>query len=383
MEPTREPPPAGSGPMPAHRSPLRSPLAVTLAAVLVPGLLALWAGGETVFGQLWLFAAAILPLLLLLSAVHEGGHLLAGRLVGFRVLACSVGPLRLQAHGPGGRGVRVELNDEWGQAYWGAALSVPVTWDNLGPRAAAMVAGGPLANLLLAGALGGLGRLAPVGSLADLVLHLGAILSLIYFFGNIVPFRSRGSRSDGAWIRLFLTHGPAGERWCAMMALLKLSRGGQRPRDWDEGWIGRLTALDDGSLEDLLASNLAYFWALDRGDVAAATAYHERVLAASRSPELPAAMRPVVFVELAFFEAYFRHDPVAARAYLDQGLVPGSLVERSHQLRAEAAVLLVEGRREEAHSRASVGLAALARSRDSGTARVEREWLQGILAASA
>src|SRR5439155_9123747 len=59
----------------------------------------------------------------------------------------------------------------------------------------------------------------------------------------------------------------------------------------------------------------------------------------------------------------------------------GGQVEKQTRLRAEAAVLLAEGRYEEAAAAASQGLAAAPESADPCGAIAETEWLQSILTA--
>ncbi|MGK7312515.1 MAG: hypothetical protein ACN0LA_09770 [Candidatus Longimicrobiales bacterium M2_2A_002] len=78
-------------------------------------------------------------------AVHEAGHLLAGRLVGFRFLLFIVGPLRVAREGDR---VQVGWNRSLSLAGWLAATGpTPDRLERLRRRTAIMVAGGPLTSL--------------------------------------------------------------------------------------------------------------------------------------------------------------------------------------------------------------------------------------------
>jgi hypothetical protein len=85
-------------------------------------------------------------------------------------------------------------------------------------------------------------------------------------------------------------------------------------------------------------------------------------------------------VEAAYFEARHRQDAAAARQWLNQA--PKDGVEPQTYLRAEAAVLLAEGRYREAAVIATAALVVLPKSADPGGAIAEKEWLESILAES-
>src|SRR5262249_55294630 len=100
-------------------------------------------------------------------------------------------------------------------------------------------------------------------------------------------------------------------------------------------------------------------------------------LAVSQRQGCPAEFRPALLLEAAFFDARYRHDVPAARAWLEQA--QGGHAERPTRLRAEAAILWAEGRYAEAAVLAEAGLAAIPRSAPHGSAITESEWLNAIL----
>jgi hypothetical protein len=322
--------------------------------------------------------ATLLLVFLLDSAVHEAGHLLVSRLMGFRIMRYIVGPLMVKAEG--GR-VKVRANESWEQ-YPGSMLAVPKSKRNLRWRDLFVLAAGPVASLALAITAWWL-----VVKLAWQVepsvlayFRLQMIYSLFSALMNGAPIRSLGKMSDGARIRMLLAGGPGAERWCALKALAGESKSGKRPREWDAECIRQAVGFPDGSFDDQGGNHLAFYWALDRGDVESAGTYMGRLLAISDRKFM--AMQPVISADAAFYHAYYRNDPATARGYLEQ---MGDMISRRFrymQMRAEAAVLLSEGKADEARGRAREGLASMEAeyAYDPGSAQQEREWFRQLMA---
>lgn len=318
-----------------------------------------------------------LPLLLLALPVvvfgvlfiHECGHLLGGRVAGFRFVLLVVGPLELTR---AGGGVRLALNKN-PALYGGIAGSVPPGGRDLRRKMAVYVAGGPLASL----ALGITALLAASGLPGDGAFPLGitGLVSLVIAVVTLLPTRLGGFVSDGARLLMLLRGGPEAERWCGLAAIYGASMGGTRPRDWPASWVARATALPDDTLDGTGGRLLAYARALDTGDAAGAGRLLDHSL--GHLEGLPAAFRPSVMLEAAYYTARHRNDPATARAWLDRAK-GGMMVERHTRLRVEAAVLLAEGRSGEAAERAGEGLRLASRSWDPGGARAEEDWLREI-----
>ncbi|HYO50072.1 MAG TPA: site-2 protease family protein [Chloroflexia bacterium] len=323
-------------------------------------------------------AATLLLVFLVDSAVHEGGHLLVSRLMGFRIMRYIVGPLMIKAEG--GR-VKVRVNESWEQ-YPGSILAVPKSKRNLRWRDLVVLVAGPVASLALCVTSWWLiVKLAWQVEPAVLAyLRLQMIYSLFSTLMNGAPIRSLGKMSDGARIRMLLAGGPGAERWCALKALAGESKSGKRPREWDAECIRQAVALPDKSFDDQGGNHLAFYWALDRGDVEGAGTYLDRLLAISDRKFM--AMQPVISADAAFYHAYYRNDPATARGYLEQIGDMLSKRFRYMQMRAEAAVLLSEGKADEARTRARAGLASMEAeyAYDPGSAQQEREWFRQLMA---
>ncbi|HEX7241865.1 MAG TPA: hypothetical protein VF263_16405 [Longimicrobiaceae bacterium] len=237
-------------------------------------------------GEKALLVLLLLVILLAVIAVHEVGHLLGGRIAGFRALLLVVGPLRVERSEVG---TRVGLNRSLGLAG-GLAVSVPRDTRDLRRRTLLLVAGGPAASLL-AGAAAyaarsglGLGSL-PAGAgagagttLASVGLLAFAVFSAAIGVATLIPGRTSGFYTDGARILRLLRGGPDTEREVAILALTGLSMGGRRPREWDPALVERANALPDDTPFGVAGRMMAHSAALDRGDVAAARRHLEEAL---------------------------------------------------------------------------------------------------------
>ena len=370
---------------------LLGPAGQTVAAIVLPAFLAKVLGTGNIVGTFAYLVAEMMLAVLLLICVHEGGHLIAGHLVGFEFVYLVFGPLKIESTD---RGIGLSVNDD--RQRYGAVVGVPTRMDNLGPRAAVMVAGGPIANLLLALVLAAIAQEIAFGLPTRLLLAGTALMSLVTGAVNALPVEWRGRMSDGAWMKTLFTDGAAAERACANWILLGVARMGRRPRNWDAAWVERAIALADGSDQDAQASKLAYYWALDRRDVDWARELLERTL--NLGDQFPADARPGVFAEAAFFAAHFLKDAPAGRAWLVEAAAAlealpepakweqaARAAQQLELLRAEAAVLLAEGYDEQAHATCEEWLALREEYAPTlpGVVRAVRDWVREIGAASA
>jgi hypothetical protein len=187
--------------------------------------------------------------------VHEVGHLLGGRFVGFRALLLIVGPVRLERNATGWRW---RLNRSLALAG-GLAASVPtlaVEPSSLRVRTAVMVAGGPVASLVV-GVLAvviwrTLGSWSPgpapalPGQLVSIgLLTLGACSAAIGLV-TLIPGQTAGFQTDGARLLHLYRGGPNADRDAAVQAVIASSMGGTR-RATGLRRFSSARGVDDGS----------------------------------------------------------------------------------------------------------------------------------------
>ncbi|MCB9421475.1 MAG: hypothetical protein H6667_16850 [Ardenticatenaceae bacterium] len=330
-------------------------------------------------GSFWRLVTAVLLSLLLTTTIHELGHLLAGKLVGLRFHLLIIGPLRLSRENG-----RLSLGWQRGSAFFnGLTSSIPYDNRDLSRRLLIFILGGPLASLvqaLLAGWLFFHWR-ADVSFINNITwaaesAALLAILGAIYFLSALKPGSTySGQPADGGRLISLLRRGPEAERWCALAALDGADQRGQRPRDWDESLIRQALQGFDHTQDGQNARLLAYQWALDNGRIADANRWLEEAIAI-RPTWLPGTQVRLVW-EKAYLSARCLHDAVQARRGLDQ--IRQKLTNQPQHLRAEAAVLLAEGDKDQAKITAQAALASLPAHAPTGVQQAEADWLQDII----
>ncbi len=309
-------------------------------------------------------------MLLFSILLHELGHLLGGRLVGFHFVLLIVGPFKVQRVGR-------QLHFGWNRHLHlaiGLAGSLPKDHRHLRRRMLLMVAGGPAISLLFAGlALYFLLYVEPW--LQGMMALFGAMNSAISLL-TLLPI-STGLPSDGSRLLLLLRGRPAAARWCAALALSYIACN-QRPRTWDRTLLAAALAVPDGSLDDVSSHFLAYSADLDRGDSAAAA--HHLAYALTNRQAYPAALQPALFLEAAYLAAQ-QGDAPAARIWLDQA-AGAAFIEPHIRARVAAAVLLAEGRHREAATASQAGLTSLAHHYYGPEADHERDMLHALVKAA-
>lgn len=345
---------------------------VLVAVAVVQGPLAL--GGFLAIITLLMIAAG-----LLVVAAHELGHLVVSRIVGFRTISLTVGPLRLLNTR---QGLRIRSAESW-RMGGGMLMCLPRTDAQLRHRWMAVVAAGPAASLLLAPASFLLSRAlldsphATLALAATMLLPAVALVSLVAGVGSLIPSGKGLLLTDGAQLKLLWSGGAGADRLCSQIALTAAARDGVRPRDWNPEWIRCVTAVRDDSPQEAIAHLSAFYWTLDRGDATGAALH----LGRSRAliDRLPPILRALVQLDAAFFEARVRGNAVAARGSFGLADAPG--VPRFALLRSEAAVLLAERRSDGAAERARQALAALAELEREELVRfpAEAEWIEALI----
>lgn len=376
--------------LPQRQSPLRFlkallPLVLGAAFGLVVGPLMVQGLPEIDLnpGQKLILIASLLPLLILFLGFHEAGHLLGGRLAGFKVLLFIVGPLKIERTGE-----RFEIGLNRSLPLWGGiASSVPMDSHDLRRRMLLMVAGGPVSSLLGGAAALGLfalasSRLAADGTtFAELMLCASLLIfgagSLAIGAVTLIPGTTSGFLTDGARILRLLRTGPETDREIAILALMGLSMGGYRPAEWDPALVARAVGSgDDGSSNVPVGRLLALAHTEDLGRIDEAREHLETCLA--QRERLPEATRAGLFLEAAWFVAVQDTDAVRARelfAYAKGGLMLPAYL----WLMTEGAVLWSEGDTAGAREKLEKARTLVGQAVDRGSARADADRIEELL----
>lgn len=308
--------------------------------------------------------------------LHEAGHLLAGIAAGLRPVALGIGPFRYERTLAGWRGYRGSAL----QGIAGFAALLPDGHAGTGRGAqAAMLAGGPLANLLVASicfaaaaALGGFPRT------AGLLWGVGGI-ALVLGVANLVPFTvAAGWRSDGRTLLDIARHAPDADIHLALQRVVGLSLAGQRPRDWPVTALPAATPDLPPTMLTTSAHMLCLSHAMDGADAGTAHA-HARWLA-DHWTALPHAQHPAVATQMGGYAAVIARDAdllAAWRPFCEGGLL--DLSPYRAWLDAELALLRHDPRLPELTRQA---IALLPRVHDAGSARVLQDMLDRLQHAS-
>jgi hypothetical protein len=315
----------------------------------------------------------VMRLILLLVAVqlaalaHETGHWLAGAAQGWRCQRFAVGPLQVVCRPEGYRIGLVPIRES------NLVTHVPSSLRDFRRQAAICALAGPCGSA--------------IGTLLCLWLALqskGALLfwpmittaqwSLLGLF-ELVPFRSRGKKSDGRRLWEFMRGGAALDELQRDTLAESSNHTPLRPRDWPGDLIRRIVEVPSAPAQQRYAFYLAYVHFLDAGDVRAAAPWLEKLI---EQPEKTDAAEYAL--EAAYFFGFHQDDSARAQKWLSLASGP---VEPWVKLRASAAAEWATGRHQEAQELARQALAGLNRAPACGAYESEKDLLQGILRAAA
>lgn len=312
-------------------------------------------------------------------AFHEFGHVVGGWIAGGKLVLYAVGPL-MWKRTPAG--LRFSWNTKVNLAG-GLAACLPLDADRISPaRLAIMIAGGPVFSLLQAVvALGLTIWLTPrvdglvLGFAQHAALMLTVVAALI-FLVTALPGAAGGFKTDGRRFFDLLRTDARSNQEQAMIALTINGLAGVRPADYAPRLVDQALALRDGSLFDLYAHLTIFLHAIDLGQPARGQALLDYVVAGEA--QLAPFARDTARCEYAWLLATQTADVAAARAWLESA---GKLdFDPATRLRAEAAVLLAEGRKSEAAAKVREGLHALEhRSLNPVKSRLAEELLEDLL----
>jgi hypothetical protein len=295
-----------------------------------------------------------LPLVWLVVVTwHELGHVLGGKLTGGQLLLFIVGPFKW-ARTPSG--LRFGFNRSINLGG-GLAACLPLEERDLPRRMAIMIAGGPVASVVLTVLALWISAWSAAHGWAFVqkLTMTTALISGVIFVVTAIPGQAGGFRTDGRRLVELVRGGPRAEQEAALLSLTVAGLAGVRPADFSPEKIAAAIGVDDGSLNALYGHFNAYSHHADVGDFGRAQGHLDRLVA--EEDQLPPFMRDMVRADYAWLLAQPGGDVAAARAWLETaGKVE---FDPATKLRAEAAVLLAEGRCDEAVVKAREGLVAL------------------------
>lgn len=200
-------------------------------------------------------------------AVHEVGHVIAGKIAGFRFVFLIFWPVQIRRKGQSGLMIRPLIRS--GVGLGGLAGMVPVAGLDLRKAYHQMLWGGPLASLILG--LTGMAMAMLLGfgsSLVGSIFWLAGVLSLGLFLITMIPSTAGGYLSDGAAIRL-LRRGSVDDS-AGFVALLELSSmlgNNMRPGQLSGASLSLLLNMDEANPLYFRGQYFGFLHAADLGDL--------------------------------------------------------------------------------------------------------------------
>jgi hypothetical protein len=305
-------------------------------------------------------------LMLIVLGTHEIGHLIGGLSQGMRFLLLIVGPFGWHASVAG---PRFEWNTNVA-LMGGLAATLPTeVGSSLRRQLLVMIAGGPLASLLLA--IFAVAAIAYVEPRIAAYCLIVAATSFGIFLVTLIPTRAGGFMSDGMQLIDVWRGGTAVVERSALLRIFAQSMDGVRPRDWDPEALAELSRADSEDPTRRTGGLLySFMWAMDgRRDADIA---HYRALLESSVDGYPSGFRQSVHVELAI-GAWLAGDTDAVRRHLAAS--KGGIVEKSRRLLAQAALARLEGRDEDCERDRLLALKALPKASDAGQQKLTEDQL--------
>jgi hypothetical protein len=339
-----------------------------ILALLVGGLLGVLLGMSPIMDPRY-FAGfngfLLLPALYVTIAVHEFGHLLAGRIVGMRPGAVVVGGIIIFKSGQ-----RWLIRFDYRRIFSGGLAKVLPQKGDLRPASFGWaIAGGLFASLVFTVVCG----------LVELTYGRGPWgwtdtlfwIALLATVGPMVPVSRGLNKSDGARLWILMRRPDQCRSWMALWALQTEETRGVRPRDWDAELVRQMLMADPSSGEYSYVQLLAFYRYTDERKEQVALEHLENALA--RSGGSSKVLRQCIFLEAAFSSALSRGNVSQARTWLQRAAEVKKLASTDA---VEAAIAIREERYDDALRLLATARARIERRKlDSGLARFAKEKL--------
>ena len=288
---------------------------------------------QALFLHDWVGVKVLITIVLILAAicgavvVHELGHVVVGLMAGFRFRYMRLGKFEVNSS------LQFSRSRVANESVLGMACFFPIEMKHHPWKFVAMIASGPLANLIL----GFLLLLLPYQkSFAS-----GAFIatSLLLGANNLIPFRGKNFRSDGLQILSALFQRSKHERALSLAQLRDELQSGVDVEALSPDLVAELTSVRDNSLATLAAYVVAYTRAYSQNDNSAAAFYLETCLLFSgkAAPQT----RNLLIADAAIFQALRRKRPDLAQQWLAD--LPADSALTSVRLRVEGAIAEAQG----------------------------------------
>jgi hypothetical protein len=170
------------------------------------------------------------------TSAHEMGHFIAGWASGMLLRRFQVGPAMWAV-----RNGEWRFELQWNRFYGGAVGMVSPTLENIRGREAFMIAGGPVASLVV-GAVATVLTLSAPGHFWEpywALLSMVAAMGWSSFVTNLIPLKSAANYSDGAQLYQLISGGEWGQFHLAFGMVASSLVTQIRPRDFDVALLNR------------------------------------------------------------------------------------------------------------------------------------------------
>ena len=360
---------------------IKNILSFIVAASVGAGSMALYLFTRDLLGiepHGWIAAILAFAAALIVSiTIHEMGHLIAGKAVGFKFYMLTVGPFKIQRKGDRLQaGINKHLN-----IGGGLTIMMPETELYQDSDMVWFILGGPLGNFFFT-----LAFLAAIftfmmanndfaQTVSAYVLYTTAFISFLLGVTALLPANSDLFESDGTQLLDLKRGGDKAAIKQKLMVLTLSVWNGTRPRNIDKGKLDSLLEMTTGKTASsaLTARLLSALYHLDSGQINEAEVVIDD-LVESLEKVGNVILEGTVYAEKAFIAAAYRKDAETAQTYLDKARK--GYTEDQTIARIEVALLILNRKIEEAKIRAKEGISAANESIDKGSAVFEKEVLK-------
>ena len=173
-----------------------------------------------------------------------------------------------------------------------------------------------------------------------------------------------------------LRGGPKAEVDLAILTSTAAATSGVRPRDMNIASLQKI--LDNGYEHPFIPYLHLYLYAylMDWGKSSEALVHLERTVA--DIDKIPAGYQATVWLEVAFYKAYYQQDLPEAEAAFQQAKI-SAIIPKHLIYKSEATIAWLKEDQELALAKAQEALIALDQSMDAGGAIAEKEWLEKFM----